>query len=102
MYRVKSVFPFLLQGKFFSFVAVGATNVGSIVVPTDTGLKTNQKNCNGCEVAPYDEKLSKGEYFGEFNFGSTIVLVFEMPSDQHQLSVVNGQKVKVGQALIKS
>ena len=91
------------QGKFFSFVAVGATNVGSIVIPTDTGLKTNQKNCNdGCEVAPYDEKLSKGEYFGEFNFGSTIVLVFEMPSDQHQLSVVNGQKVKVGQALIKS
>lgn len=92
-----------LQGKFFSFVAVGATNVGSIVVPADAGLKTNQKNCkDSCEVAPFDEQLSKGQYFGEFNFGSTIVLVFEMPSDSHELSVVNGQKVKVGQPLIKS
>ena len=33
---------FSLQDKFFSFVAVGATNVGSIVIPSDEGLKTNQ------------------------------------------------------------
>lgn len=91
-----------MQDKFFSFVAVGATNVGSIVVPCDRALKTNQKKCNsGCEVTPFDEKLTKGDYFGEFNFGSTIVLVFEMPTDKFELGVVNGQKVRVGQALIK-
>ena len=76
--------------------------MGSIVVPSDQGLKTNQKKCDGCDVTPFDAKLTKGDYFGEFNFGSTIVLVFEMPKDSNlELGVTNGQKVRVGQALIK-
>jgi len=91
------------EDKFFSFVAVGATNVGSIVIPSDEGLKTNQKKLNkGCEVTPFQISQSKGDYFGEFNFGSTVVLVFELPSDKlYELGVVNGQKVKVGQPLLK-
>ena len=84
-------------------MAVGATNVGSIVIPCDEGLKTNQKKLNkGCEVTPFQKSQSKGDYFGEFNFGSTVVLVFELPSDKlYEIGVVNGQKVKVGQPLLK-
>ena len=99
--------------------AVGATNVGSIHVDNgniiDPELKTNQPygRKSKCEVAKpcstrsfyFSEKqfepslrYGKGQGFGHFTFGSTIVLIFEGPTD---FSFCNGidQRVVVGKAL---
>lgn len=90
---------------FFSMTAVGATNVGSVKVYFDEELKTNEKKWTNSNF--YDKhfqskliELSRGEDFGEFNLGSTIVLVFEAPKDT-KLCVDIGQKVRMGQALFR-
>ena len=89
-------------GGFMAYSAVGATNVGSIKVYCDKDLHTNAlkwpeakrwKDASlGCT------RLSKGELFGEFRMGSTIVLLFEAPKD-FKFCVEVGQTIKVGQAL---
>ena len=43
--------------------------------------------------------VKKGEYFGEFNLGSTIVLIFEAPEDFQFSLGGEGSKVKVGEAI---
>ena len=43
--------------------------------------------------------LKKGELFGEFNLGSTIVLVFEAPKNFEFSSITHNQTVRMGQAL---
>lgn len=72
-----------------SSIFLGATNVGSVQVYLDEDLKTN-KWC-GLKVGtvknkPCDELrmnkdivFKKGELVGQFNMGSTIVLIFEAP-----------------------
>lgn len=91
---------------FFSMTAVGATNVGSVRVYFDDKLKTNRFLCRHGSFAdmclthnPVIRK--KGEPFGEFNLGSTIVLVFEAPDD-FTCCVAPGEKVKYGQRLFCS
>lgn len=72
------------------YYQTGATNVGSVDVFIDEKLKTNR--WSGFRVGKsnktnqYDEhlltpelKLNKGELLGQFNMGSTIVLIFEAP-----------------------
>lgn len=48
-------------------------------------------SCSGVEV-------KKGDHFGEFNLGSTIVLLFEAPQN-FQLNVEPGQPLRYGQAI---
>jgi phosphatidylserine decarboxylase len=88
---------------FFSFTAVGATNVGSIKVYFDDELRTNKwiKAKTFLDKEFLDVKAKKGQSFGEFNLGSTIVLIFEAPPD-FQFNVECGQKVKFGQSLFES
>lgn len=68
----------------------GATNVGSVDVYIDEKLKTNrwhgfkvgkQNSTNQFDeiVLPENIKLSKGQLLGQFNMGSTVVLIFEAP-----------------------
>lgn len=89
-------------GGFMAYAAVGATNVGSIRVYCDRELATN--TIHWPEIAPWKEAnlncthIAKGELFGEFRLGSTIVLLFEAPRD-YQFSLQIGQTIKVGQAL---
>lgn len=48
---------------------------------------------------PFDDKpvkLSKGDEFGEFNMGSTMVIIFEAPKD-FQWHLKEGQKMKYGE-----
>lgn len=42
--------------------------------------------------------FNKGTPFGEFNLGSTIVLVFEAP-ESFRFAVKPGQRIKYGQAI---
>jgi len=91
------------SGGLFSLTAVGATNVGSIKIDFDESLATNQgsysPSCN-CNELTFEKhfQFSKGDHFGQFNFGSTVVLVFEAPKS-FKFKVTPGQDVCVGQSL---
>ncbi|KAI8917190.1 phosphatidylserine decarboxylase-domain-containing protein [Powellomyces hirtus] len=97
------------QYGFFSMIPVGATNVGSIKVDFDPELRTNLgrrklREMNH-EPGTYDEleyiggvPLAKGQQMGGFKLGSTVVLVFEAPSN-FEFTLEAGQKVKVGEAI---
>ena len=91
---------------FFSYVPVGATNVGSIKINFDRELRTNSLTTDtaadkaaeeaaargepylGYAEATYESSsavlgghaLRRGEEMGGFQLGSTIVLIFEAPS----------------------
>ncbi|KAH8388202.1 hypothetical protein KR093_000299 [Drosophila rubida] len=99
------------QHGFFSYTAVGATNVGSVEIYMDAELKTNRWNGFNVGAHPpstyeYDElrlkdatqKFDKGDLIGQFNMGSTIVLLFEAPKN-FQFDIEAGQKISVGQSL---
>ncbi|XP_030439181.1 phosphatidylserine decarboxylase proenzyme, mitochondrial isoform X3 [Gopherus flavomarginatus] len=92
---------------FFSLTAVGATNVGSIRVYFDRDLRTNSPSYskgsyNDFSFITNNNKegipMRKGEHLGEFNLGSTIVLIFEAPKD-FNFHLKPGQKIRFGEAL---
>jgi phosphatidylserine decarboxylase len=93
---------------FFSFAAVGATNVGSIVVHTDEGLSTNEAGTKAGQPSRHRDfpaggfEMQRGDLFGTFNMGSTVVLVFEVPAGVRvEMAVERGQRVRMGQALLR-
>ena len=59
----------LNDSSFFSFAAVGATNVGSIVISIDPDLNTNCKNAqyNECKTKKWTQQqlINKGSFFGK-------------------------------------
>lgn len=85
---------------FFSMTAVGATNVGSIEIYSDPDLRTNTKGKRNRidELELHMATYKKGELFGQFNMGSTIILLFEAPAD-FKFELNAGDRVLVGQAL---
>ncbi|XP_071506046.1 phosphatidylserine decarboxylase proenzyme, mitochondrial-like [Diadema antillarum] len=95
---------------FFSLTAVGATNVGSISFYCDKELSTNLRGKYNPGTF-YDKALStptqegadgvpmtKGEGIGDFNLGSTIVLVFEAPKN-FEFVFNSGDKIRLGEKL---
>ena len=102
---------------FFSMTAVGATNVGSIHSKFEPDLKTNQaislkRECTlatGCSRRNFyfcernfeqnPISLTKGEDFGHFSFGSTIVLLFEAPKNFEFNSNSFSNKILMGKGL---
>ncbi|KAF6790348.1 Phosphatidylserine decarboxylase proenzyme 1, mitochondrial [Colletotrichum sojae] len=118
---------------FFSYVPVGATNVGSIKINFDRELRTNSLTTDtaadraaeeaarrgepyhGYAEATYasasrvlgGHALRRGEEMGGFQLGSTVVLVFEAPTERKGAEhkggwrwvVDKGQTIKMGQAL---
>ncbi|XP_043942561.1 phosphatidylserine decarboxylase proenzyme, mitochondrial-like isoform X2 [Protopterus annectens] len=95
------------QHGFFSLTAVGATNVGSIKLYHDKALQTN---C-ACHVkGRYNDRqytdqfgssgiwMAKGANLGEFNLGSTIVLIFEAPKN-FTFRLTAGQKIRFGESI---
>ncbi|XP_051552115.1 phosphatidylserine decarboxylase proenzyme, mitochondrial-like isoform X2 [Myxocyprinus asiaticus] len=92
---------------FFSLTAVGATNVGSIRIYFDKELRTNNPRYNKGSYNDFSYvtnnnqegvMMSKGEHLGEFNLGSTIVLLFEAPQS-FTFSLQPGQKIRFGEPL---
>ncbi len=65
---------------------------------------TNEKNWTAGDFHDYEIKdeisFEKGDNFGEFNLGSTIVLIFEAPQNI-EFNVKTGQKIKYGQLLCR-
>lgn len=89
---------------FFSYTAVGALNVGSIKIDFDKELQSNQENnSKRCYV---EKKLGvidgmtvqKGQHLGHFEFGSSVVLIFEAPSS-FTFTVTAGSRLQFGQPL---
>ncbi|KAK1240596.1 hypothetical protein MKX07_004624 [Trichoderma sp. CBMAI-0711] len=102
---------------FFSYVPVGATNVGSIKINFDRELRTNslttdtaadlaaeeaakrgepylgfaEATYEGASPVLHGHALRRGEEMGGFQLGSTIVLVFEAPAT---VETVDGQVKK--------
>ncbi|KAM9801263.1 phosphatidylserine decarboxylase proenzyme, mitochondrial [Neosynchiropus ocellatus] len=92
---------------YFSLAAVGATNVGSIRVYFDQDLRTNTPRyshgsfCDRSYEAPSAAGgvvLQRGQPVGEFNLGSTIVLLFEAPKN-FEFQLTPGQRIRVGEGL---
>ncbi|XP_066515879.1 phosphatidylserine decarboxylase proenzyme, mitochondrial isoform X3 [Hoplias malabaricus] len=92
---------------FFSLTAVGATNVGSIRIYFDKELHTNSPRYSKGSYNDFSYvsnnnqegvTMRKGEHLGEFNLGSTIVLLFEAPRD-FTFSLTAGQKIRFGEPL---
>lgn len=89
---------------FFSMAPVGATNVGSIKIYEDILLLTNRQQWkkNSYYDYIYGEQgflFDKGEELGEFNMGSSIVLLFEAPPNS-EFELKSGQAIKYGEPVI--
>ncbi|GFO09861.1 phosphatidylserine decarboxylase proenzyme, mitochondrial [Plakobranchus ocellatus] len=102
-FNERAVYTGQWEHGFFSMSAVGATNVGSIKIYCDKELQTNVHGKQPQNVF-YDKHFTepitvhKGDMFGEFNLGSTIVLIFEAPPG-FQFKVSEGDKIKFGRPL---
>ncbi|XP_072271637.1 phosphatidylserine decarboxylase proenzyme, mitochondrial isoform X2 [Pyxicephalus adspersus] len=92
---------------FFSLTAVGATNVGSIRIYFDRDLQTNSPRYskgshNDVSYITNNNQdgivMRKGDQLGEFNLGSTIVLIFEAPKN-FTFNLKAGQKIHFGEAM---
>ncbi|MBU0721719.1 phosphatidylserine decarboxylase [bacterium] len=87
------------EKKRFFMVLVGALNVGVMQVSFEPKIKTNA-DAQNCSIYEYDNlHLNKGDDFGCFEMGSTIVILAE--KDMLDLDVKAGENVKYGQTIAK-
>ncbi|MEJ2467906.1 MAG: phosphatidylserine decarboxylase [Campylobacterales bacterium] len=87
------------QGVLFYLVLVGALNVGKMQVSFEPRIQTNA-DAERSTVYNFDDLyLNKGDDFGCFEMGSTIVLITEKES--MNFDVEAGQKVRFGDTIAK-
>jgi len=82
---------------FFSYTAVGATMVGSIKLGWDQELRTNRWQTTAA-TKDISKEFTKGQEIGEFNLGSTIVLIYEAPR-HYSFNIKENESLKLGDAL---
>ncbi|TCS94934.1 archaetidylserine decarboxylase [Hazenella coriacea] len=86
-----------------ALVKVGATNVGSIKVVFDEKIITNPRNRQLENHKKYSESyhFQKGDEVGRFEFGSTVILLFEPNQIEWTIEAVSGTKVVMGQSIAR-
>lgn len=102
-FNERVVFTGKWQHGFFAMAPIGAYNVGSMSFLFDKEIVTN--NPTQTATTPFEEKvydqpikLTKGDSIGNFNMGSTIVLIFEAPPIFFPYK--RGKKLKLGERLV--
>ncbi len=84
------------EGKRFFLILVGALNVGKMEVSFEPRIQTNQ-DTSASAHSYSDLWLAKGEDFGCFQMGSTIVILCE--KGMIDLNIEAGQNVRFGQTI---
>jgi phosphatidylserine decarboxylase len=85
------------QGKRFYMILVGALNVGKMQVAFEPAIRTNSEITEPVAYSYDSLYLNKGEDFGCFEMGSTIVMIAE--PDMLELKVAPMQKVSYGEVI---
>ncbi len=88
------------DGKRAVLVMVGATNVGKMTLDFDKSLVTNDLNHRKPRVRNYNPALEikRGDAFGKFHLGSTVVMLYQAGILPHDLVIKPGP-VKYGEKL---
>jgi phosphatidylserine decarboxylase len=86
-----------------ALVKVGATNVGSIRVTYDRDIVTNPRRVREIEHKKYGQPvhLEKGDEMGRFEFGSTVILLFEPGQIEWMIETRPGVRVQMGEGLAR-
>ena len=87
------------NGKIFYMVLVSALNVGVMQVSFEPKIKTNADALKSSVYEYEDQNLDKGDDFGCFEMGSTIVILAQ--KDMLELKVKNDDNVRYGQTIAK-
>ncbi|MBE9526888.1 MAG: phosphatidylserine decarboxylase [Proteobacteria bacterium] len=83
------------EKKHFYMVLVGALNVGKMQMSFDSNIQTNASTKHIQSFEYENLYLQKGEDFGCFEMGSTIVIISE--PDMFDLKITTGQNILFGQ-----
>jgi phosphatidylserine decarboxylase len=86
------------QGKRFFLILVGALNVGEMEVSFEPRIRTNTV-LTPSQYSYKDLYLSKGDDFGCFRMGSTIVMLCE--NDMIELGISSGHNVRFAQTIAR-
>jgi len=90
----------IAQGKRFYMIMVGALNVGKMQISFAPEIQTNA-SVNEVQVYKYDNlHLKKGDDYGCFEMGSTIVILSEKELFNYSLKA--GENVKFAQSIAKT
>ena len=87
------------EGKIFYMVLVSALNVGVMQVSFESGIKTNADAYHPSVYSYKDLHLKKGDAFGCFEMGSTIVILCE--KDMLDIEIKMGESVKFAQTVAR-
>ncbi len=86
-------------GGLVAVVKVGATMVGSARVVYDPELRTQRRPARVDHRMLKGPRLHKGDELGWFEFGSTVILLFEPGKVRLRPDLQPGQRVLMGQAI---